>query len=114
MEVIELRLNQKDKPLGKGLVIDSEARKNVKQHTLFEGNVLPLLKTYQCSKSPDLLILSLSQKTIEILKSILKEYKPKAIIASGFKRYEWMQIAFTYGYSYKIFRDRIVFLKDNK
>jgi len=68
-----------------GLLIDSDdmagESKEVRRHKIFSGNIIPLLRTYKCPKSFDLLSIDLDGTDYWVLKMILKNYSPKLIVA---------------------------------
>jgi len=68
----------------KGLFIDSdenETSSEVKKHKIFSGNIIPLLRTYKCPKTFDLLNIDLNGTDYWVLKAVLENYKPRLIVA---------------------------------
>jgi hypothetical protein len=86
----------------KGIQIDKDNKGNdeIKQHFVFQGNVLPLLKTYDCPESFDFLTIDIMGNEYWILEKILSKYSPNLII-SRFNPYihpesKWNSIAIKY------------------
>jgi hypothetical protein len=85
-----------------GLQIDKDNKGNdeVKQHFIFNENVIPLLKTYKCPKAFDFLTIDIMVNEYWILDKILTEYNPNLIV-SRFNPYihqqhKWNSITINY------------------
>jgi len=85
-----------------GLQIDKDNKGNdeVKQHFIFNENVIPLLKTYKCPKAFDFLTIDIMGNEYWILDKILTEYSPNLIV-SRFNPYihpqhKWNSITINY------------------
>jgi hypothetical protein len=67
-----------------GLIIDTNNTstiENAKKHKVFSGNIVALMKTYNCPRKFDLLNIDIDGTDYWVLKKILSHYKPKLIIA---------------------------------
>lgn len=66
-----------------GIQIDKNNKGNddIKQHFIFDANVIPLLKTYMCPNVFDFLTIDIMGNEYWILDKILSEYQPNLIIA---------------------------------
>lgn len=64
------------------LLIGDEAESDtVKKHKIIPANIIPLLKTYKCPKTFDLLCVDLDGLDYWVIKEVLKNYSPRLIVA---------------------------------